>query len=103
MDSTGKLAPGIVGITVCMILVVAVALPVMGAMIGLVDRGELGPGEVTESGANAFDASSPTYNYVAPPASGSAGYVWNIKKAASGWTVSYSGSGGAGEPSPVDS
>lgn len=102
MDSTGKLAPGIAGITVCMILVVAVALPVMGAMIGLVDRGELGPGEVTESGANAFDASSPTYNYVAPPAR-STTYGWAIVKTASGFDVRYGMSGGASGSSSVDS
>lgn len=40
MDTTGKLAPGIVGITVCLILVLAVALPVIGAMISTIDVDE---------------------------------------------------------------
>lgn len=88
MDSTGKLAPGIVGITVCLILVVAVALPVMGSMIGLVDKGELGPGEVTESGANAFDPSLPTFNYLEHPGL-LGGYAWTISKTASGFDVRY--------------
>lgn len=102
MDSTGKLAPGIVGVTVCMILVVAVALPVMGAMIGLVDQGELGPGEVTESGANAFDPSYPTFNYVEAPSRTSA-YGWAIVKLSEGWEVRYILHGGTVGSSSVDS
>lgn len=37
MDATGKLAPGITGIVVCLILVMAVALPVMHAMIATIE------------------------------------------------------------------
>ena len=102
MDSTGKLAPGIVGVTVCMILVVAVALPVMGAMIGLVDRGETGPGTVTESGANAFDPSYPTFNYVEAPSRGSA-YGWAIVKLSAGWEARFIQNGGTVASSSVDS
>lgn len=50
MDTTGKLAPGIVGITVCMILVLAVALPVIGAMIATIDVEEAsGTNEISQS------------------------------------------------------
>lgn len=102
MDSTGKLAPGIVGITVCLILVAAVALPVMGAMIGLVDKGETGPGTVTESGANAFDPSYPTFNYVEAP-SRAAGCGWAIVKLSDGWEARFIQNGGTVGSSSVDS
>lgn len=52
MDATGKLAPGITGIVVCLILVMAVALPVMHAMIAAIPDEESVPGPVTASGTN---------------------------------------------------
>lgn len=101
MEPTGKLSGGIIGTTVCLILVMAAALPIMAAMISTVDQGELGPGEVTESGANAFDPSYPTFNYV--EAARSTTYGWAIVKTASGFDVRYGTSGGASGSSSVDS
>lgn len=73
MDATGKLAPGIVGIVVCLILVMAVALPVMNSMIATIADEESVPGPVTATGTNAADMddayallepSSTAYNWV---------------------------------------
>ena len=102
MPGTDKLSGGIIGTTVCLILLMAVALPITGAMIATVDEGELGPGQVTESGSNAFDSSLPMFNYVAPPEK-SSNFGWAIVKASSGWNVRYGGPGGASGSSSTDS
>lgn len=75
MDHTGKLPGGIIGVTICLILLLAAAFPIMGAMIDLVPRETTGPGQVTESGTN--DASEPYYAYIPAP-TGSHSYAWSF-------------------------
>lgn len=90
MDHTGKLPGGIIGVTICIILLMAAALPILNAMIDTVDKETTGPGQVTESGTNDIELTAPTFNYVdlskitgVPP-------LWVIKKASTGYTLEYS-------------
>lgn len=86
LDPIGKLPGGIIGTTICLILLLAAALPIMNAMISTVDKETTGPGQVTESGTNAVDADVPTFNYIVPS---SMPLQWYISLTSSGWEVTY--------------
>lgn len=73
MDTTGKLIPGIVGIVVCLILLMAVALPIIGSMVSTIEDEESVPAQVTARGTNGaslddayalLEPSSDTYTWL---------------------------------------
>lgn len=77
MDPIGKLPGGIIGTTICLILLLAAALPIMNAMISTVDKETTGPGQVTESGTN--DYGEPYFSYMPAP-KGTHSYVWSMTR-----------------------